>query len=210
MLESRIGEAETAAPGSVPGVLKDAVGLRLRPQADPFDVLRATVSRAVASPVGAPDYTLRKLSRRQQHDGPRLRGVKRETPNAVIILDTSGSMHGERVARAMDVIAKAVRRLQSVRVVCFDAAMHAKKMVTSMGSFQWEGGGGTDMGKAIAEVEKEYRPDAIVLVTDLATPWPQRQPRARVVVAAVEAEPYWLERVPGWVKLCDVSKGGSR
>jgi hypothetical protein len=30
-----------------------------------------------------------------------------------------------------------------------------------------------------------------------------------VVVAAVDSKPYWLERVPGWVKLCDVSKGGA-
>jgi hypothetical protein len=64
------------------------------------------------------------------------------------------------------------------------------------------------MGKAIEQVDKEDRPDAIVLVTDLETPWPERMPRARVVVAAVDSKPYWLERVPGWVKLCDVSKGG--
>jgi predicted metal-dependent peptidase len=210
MLEQRITEAETAAPGSVPGCLKAAVNLRLRPQADPFDVLRATVARAIASPVGAPDYTLRKFSRRQQADGPRLRGIKTETPNCVVILDTSGSMlGGDRVTRAMDVIAKAVRRLRSVKVVCFDARLHDRKMVTSMGQFKWEGGGGTDMGRAIEEVDKADRPDAIVLVTDLETDWPQRQPRARVVVAAVDAKEYWLERVPGWVKLCDVSKGGA-
>jgi predicted metal-dependent peptidase len=210
MLESRIGEAEESSPGSVPGCLREAVGLRLRPQADPFDVLRATVARAVASPVGAPDFTLRKFSRRQQADGPRLRGIKTETPNCVVILDTSGSMHGDRVARAMDVIAKAVRRLRSVKVVCFDAAIHNRKMVTSLGCFQWEGGGGTDMGRAIEQVDKEDRPDAIVLVTDLETPWPQRQPRARVVVAAVDSKEYWLGLVPGWAKLCDVSKGGAQ
>jgi predicted metal-dependent peptidase len=116
---------------------------------------------------------------------------------------------GDRVTRAMDVIAKAVRRLRSVKVVCFDARLHDRKMVTSMGQFKWEGGGGTDMGRAIEEVDKADRPDAIVLVTDLETDWPQRQPRARVVVAAVDAKEYWLERVPGWVKLCDVSKGGA-
>jgi predicted metal-dependent peptidase len=209
-LEQRIEEAEQSSPGSVPGCLKDAVGLRLRPQADPFDVLRATVARAIASPVGAPDYTLRKFSRRQQADGPRLRGVKKEMPNVVVILDTSGSMHGDRVEKAMGVIAKAVSRLKSVKVVSFDSRLHDRKMVTSMGQFKWEGGGGTGMGRAIEEVDKADRPDAIVLITDLETDWPQRQPRARVVVAAVDAKDYWLERVPGWVKLCDVSKGGDR
>lgn len=209
-LEQRIEEAEQSSPGSVPGALKDAVGMRLRPQADPFDVLRATVARAVASPVGAPDYTLRRFSRRQQVDGPRLRGIKKEMPNVVVILDTSGSMHGDRVEKAMGVIAKAVSRLKSVKVVCYDADLHGRRTVTSMAAFQWQGGGGTNMGRAIEQVDKEDRPDAIVLVTDLETPWPERMPRARVVVAAVDSKPYWLERVPGWVKLCDVSKGGDR
>jgi len=131
-LEQRIVEAEQSSPGSVPGFLKDAVGLRLRPQADPFDVLRATVARAIASPVGAPDYTLRRFSRRQQADGPRLRGIKKEMPNVVVILDTSGSMHGDRVAKAMGVIAKAVSRLKSVKVVCYDADLHGRRTVTSM------------------------------------------------------------------------------
>jgi predicted metal-dependent peptidase len=191
----------------VPGCLKDAVGLRLRPQADPLDVLRATVARAVASPVGAPDYTLRRFSRRQQADGPRLRGIKKEMPNVVVILDTSGSMHGDRVEKAMGVIAKAVSRLKSVRVICHDSAMHSKQMVSSLGAFEWQGGGGTDMGRAIEDAEKEYRPDAIVLVSDAETPWPKRQTRARVVLAAVGAREYWLGMVPGWIKVCNVGGG---
>jgi predicted metal-dependent peptidase len=209
-LEDAIAEQESKSPGSVPGELKEAVGLRLRPQADPFDVLRVAVARAIASPLGSPEYTLKRFSRRQQPDMPRLRGMIKQTPNCVVILDTSGSMHGERVTRAIDVIAKALRRLRSVRVVCYDAALHGRKTVTSMGSFQWEGGGGTDMGAAIEKVDREDRPDAIVLVTDLETPWCSVKPRARVVVAAVEAEPYWLEQVPGWAKLVDLTRGGVR
>jgi predicted metal-dependent peptidase len=209
-LEDAIAEQESKSPGSVPGELKEAVGLRLRPQADPFDVLRVAVARAIASPLGSPEHTLKRFSRRQQPDMPRLRGMIKQTPNCVVILDTSGSMHGERVTRAIDVIAKALRRLRSVRVVCYDAALHGRKTVTSMGSFQWEGGGGTDMGAAIEKVDREDRPDAIVLVTDLETPWCSVKPRARVVVAAVEAEPYWLEQVPGWAKLVDLTRGGVR
>jgi predicted metal-dependent peptidase len=130
-------------------------------------------------------------------------------PSVVVILDTSGSMKsGKRVEQAMDVIAKAVRRLKNVRVVCFDSAMHAKKNVTSMAGFKWEGGGGTDMGSALEQIDKADRPDAIVLVSDAETPWPQRQTRARVVLAAVGARDYWLGMVPGWIKVCNV--GGDR
>jgi predicted metal-dependent peptidase len=165
------------------------------------------VARAIASPVGAPDYTLRKFSRRQQADGPRLRGIKKEMPNVVVILDTSGSMHGDRVEKAMGVIAKAVSRLKSVKVVSYDADLHGRKAVTSMAAFPWQGGGGTNMGKAIEQVDKEDRPDAIVLVSDAETPWPQRQTRARVVLAAVGANDYWLGMVPGWIKVCNVGGG---
>lgn len=209
-LEQRCIEAEASSPGSVPGALQAAIDMRIRPQADPLDVLRATVARAVASPVGAPDYTLRKFSRRQQADGPRLRGIKTETPNCVVILDTSGSMRsGKRVEQAMDVIAKAVRRLRSVKVICFDARLHDRRTVTSMAAFSWQGGGGTDMATAIDQIDKEDRPDAIVLVTDCETGWPARQPRARVVVAAVGAADHYLSAVPAWARLCDLSKGGA-
>ena len=209
-LEQRCIEAEASSPGSVPGALKAALDMRLRPQADPLDVLRATVARAVASPVGAPDYTLRKFSRRQQADGPRLRGIKTETPNCVVIIDTSGSMQsGKRVEQAMDVIAKAVRRLRSVKVICYDCALHDRRNVTSMAAFSWCGGGGTDMGAAIEQVDKEDRPDAIVLVSDCETGWPARQPRARVVVAAVGAHDHYLSAVPAWARLCDLGKGGA-
>jgi predicted metal-dependent peptidase len=208
-LEQRCIEAEASSPGSVPGALKAALDMRLRPQADPLDVLRATVARAVASPVGAPDYTLKKFSRRQQHDMPRLRGIKTEMPSVVVILDTSGSMKsGKRVEQAMDVIAKAVRRLRSAKVICYDAALHDRRHVTSMSSFCWQGGGGTDMAAAIEQVDKEDRPDAIVMVTDCETGWPSRQPRARVVVAAVGAHDHYLSAVPAWARLCDLSKGG--
>jgi predicted metal-dependent peptidase len=212
-LEDAIEKQEAAAPGSVPGALKAAVDLKIRPQPDPFDVLRAAVARAVASPVGCPDYTLRKFSRRQQQDGPRLRGTKTEMPNCVIILDTSGSMAlvgggSERAQRAFDVIAKGVRRLRAVKVVCFDARLHGRQVVTSAKNFKVQGGGGTDMAEAIEQVDREDRPDAIILITDLETGWPKQKPRARVVVAAVSTS-YGVDAVPAWARLVDVSKGGA-
>ncbi len=210
-LEQAIEEAEASDPGSVPGELKAAVGAKLRPQPDPFDVLRGTVARAVASPVGAPDYTLRRMSRRQGELAGRLRGIKRETPSCVVILDTSGSMQlgcegYPRAERAMGVIAKAISRLRSVRVVCWDTQAHSKRMLTSMRQFEVSGFGGTDMHAAIMSVDREYRPDAIVLVTDMEFRWGSDKPRARVVVAAVSGADV---PAPAWAKVCDLTKGGA-
>jgi predicted metal-dependent peptidase len=213
-LEAAIEEAERSSPGSVPGELKAAVGLRLRPQPDPYDALRASVARAVASPVGAPDFTLKRFSRRQQPGMPRLRGVNKLTPNVVVLLDTSGSMGFrcpgyERAERALDVIAKGIRKLKSVRVICWDTQKHSARMVQSMQGFEVQGGGGTDMGQAIETIDKELRPDAILMVTDLETGWCERKPRARVVIAATEA-PSEYYPVPGWATVVDLTRGGGQ
>jgi predicted metal-dependent peptidase len=210
-LEKAIEEQEAKAPGSVPGELKAAVEFKLRPQPDPFDVLRAAVARAVATPLGSPDYTFRRLSRRQgDPNGPRLRGIKKEMPNVVVLLDTSGSMgwgyDHDLTTRALDCIAKGVRRLQSVRVICGDAALHNDQVVRSVGRMKIEGGGGTDMGQLIEQLDKEVRPDAILVVTDLETAWCDK-PRAKVVIAGVKA-PCDYYPVPAWAKFVDLTKKG--
>jgi predicted metal-dependent peptidase len=211
-LEEAIAEQEAKAPGSVPGELKSAVEVRLRPQPDPFDSLRGAVARAVATPLGAPDYTLRRMSRRQgDPTGPRLRGIKKETPNCVVLLDTSGSMqlHGqsELKLRALAVIAKAVARLRSVKVICGDTDLHSRQVVNAVGRMKIEGGGGTDMGRLVEQIDKEDRPDAIIVVTDCETGWCPSKPRARVVVAAVKNSTGRYP-VPSWARLVDLTKGG--
>lgn len=212
-LEDAIEEQESKSPGSVPGELKSAVGMRLRPEPDPYDALRASVARATATSLGCPDYTLRRFSRRQQPDMPRLRGMIKQTPNVVVILDTSGSMGlsgggYERAERAMSVIAKGVRRLRSVKVVCFDARRHSTKMVQSMAGFVAEGHGGTDMARAVEEIDREDRPDAILVVTDGETHWPERKPRARTVIAMVEPVSEYYP-TPTWATVVDLTKGGA-
>jgi predicted metal-dependent peptidase len=215
-LEEAIREAEESKPGSVPGELTAAVNMRLRPQPDPWDLLTGAVAKAVASPLGAPQYTLRRLSRRQQEGQPRLRGISKETPSVVVILDTSGSMqivgeNSDRAQRALDVIAKGLRRLGRVRCVCFDGRLHDRQTVQSMRSFQVTGGGGTDMAAAIEQIDREDRPDAILLVSDCETGWPRRKPRARVVVADVGG--LWHPRIPAWARAINLAKaetGGVR
>jgi predicted metal-dependent peptidase len=209
-LEKAIEEQEARAPGSVPGELKAAVEFKLRPQPDPFDVLRAAVARAVATPLGSPDYTFRRLSRRQgDPNGPRLRGIKKEMPNVVVLLDTSGSMgwgyDHDLTTRALDCIAKGVRRLHSVRVICGDAALHNDQIVRSVGRMRVEGGGGTDMGRLVEQIDREERPDAILVVTDLETGWCDRKPRAKVVIAGVKAPCIYFP-VPAWAKFIDLTK----
>jgi predicted metal-dependent peptidase len=80
-------------------------------------------------------------------------------------------------------------------------------MVQSMQGFEVQGGGGTDMGQAIETIDKELRPDAILMVTDCETGW-GKKPRARVVIAATEA-PSEYYPTPTWATVIDLSKGGA-
>jgi len=211
-LEAAIIEQEASCPGSVPQELKDAVDLKLRPQADPFDVLKGLVAKAIAAPGGLIDFTLRRPSRRQvDPTGPRRWAIKREMPDVVVLLDTSGSMQlrreSELKAKALGVIAKAVSKMRRVKVICGDTDLHNRQFVQAIGRMKIEGGGGTDMGHLIEKIEREDRPAAIIVVTDCETGWCEKKPRAKVVVAAVK-QSYQRYPVPAWAKLVDVTKGG--
>ena len=194
-------KCESTGWGNVPGAIRKALGNKLRPQPDPFDCLRAACARAVSSPVGAPDYTYRRISRRQVEGQPRLKGVQKLTPNAVIVLDTSGSMlDAETEAKALTVVASGLRRLRSVRVIGGDTNITSNKQVSSLKQLEWLGGGGTSMKTVLEAVDKEHRPDAIVLITDGETDWPERL-RAKLVVALTQPMP-----APSWATAVMVGK----
>jgi hypothetical protein len=204
--EQAMRQAELLNPGSVPGNLLQKVVAFLRPQPDPFAALRAAVATSTASPIGGRVTTYRRMSRKQPPNVGRLRGLLSTQPSAVVIIDTSGSM-GDRETkeRALQVIADGLRKLKNVKVVCADTKIRSSQRLSSVDNFVWAGGGGTSMDVALDQVDKEDRPDSIVIVTDAATAWPHRQTRARVVVALTENSCY-RSRIPSWCKVVPLFK----
>lgn len=187
-------------PGKVPGMLKQSIGMALRPQPDPWDQLRSAVASSVRSSVGQPVYTYSRFSRRQQPDLPRLLGVNRTAPTACVILDTSYSMcNGEDQVRALTVIAQGLRKLSRFRVFAGDTAIQSDKRVSNIKQIEWAGGGGTDMARILEHVDAEHRPDSIVIITDGHTPWPRKKLKARVVAAITQPDsavpPRWVRAV---------------
>ena len=185
--EEQIADYEAShGIGSVPGALKEILKAKLHPQPDPFDQLRSAVCSSVASPVGGRDYSHRRRSRKQPpgDKDPLLHGRITVQPNAVVIVDTSGSM-GDRATKeqALTVISQGLRKLTRVKVMCADVGIRSSQQLASLNRFEWTGGGGTDMAMALENVDKLQRPDSIVLITDGLTRWPTRSLRARVVVA---------------------------
>jgi predicted metal-dependent peptidase len=207
-----IEEQEASAPGSVPGEIAAACGMKMRPTTvDPWEQLPKVLGRATSSPRGAPDFTLRRFSRRQQKDGPRLRGIVKKLPDCVVLLDTSGSMQlhreSELKVKALGVIAKGLKRLRSVTVRCGDCDLKNKQIVGALGHMKIEGGGGTDMGMLVEQIDKEDRPTCIVVITDLETGWCDRKPRATVVIVGVKKQSA-MYPVPEWASYVDCSKEG--
>jgi len=210
--EQAIAEFEKSNPNKVPGTLKEALNCKLRPQADPFDQLRSAVCTSVASPVGGRDFSRRRRSRKQPPDDnvPLLHGRITVQPHAVVIVDTSGSMLGsETKAKALSVIGQGIRKLSRVKVFCADTHVRSNGMVATTRTFEWCGGGGTDMARAIEEVDRTDKPDSIILVTDAETDWPTRKPHARVVVAYT-GHPcsHWHQSIPRWCRTITL-QGGS-
>lgn len=197
--ERDMEEAESSQPGSVPGGLRATLSVRLRRQPDPFEELKRVVSRSVASPIGAEEYTYRRLNRRQQDGGVRKRGVVRYAPECVIIVDTSGSMGG-REEKALTAVAQGLKKVQQPRVMLFDATIQDDRRMSTIQQFEWKGYGGTDMTAAIELADTKYRPDAIVIITDGETAWPSTPTRARLVVALVAPECAY-SKPPAWSKV---------
>lgn len=199
-LEGDIRRHEAQHPGSVPGMLKESIEQFLRPQRDPFAHLKSVVATHTTSPLGGRMATYRRLSRKQPAGVCRLRGQLTTQASAVVIVDTSGSM-GDRETkeRALQVIADGLKKLRSVKVVCADTHIRNSIKLQDVQNFEWVGGGGTDMARALTDVDKSDKPDSIVLITDAMTGWPSRQTRAKVIVA-LTCDSYYRQQIPAWCK----------
>ena len=200
-LEEAMAAHELKHPGSVPGTLKETIKSFLRPQRDPWAHLKSAVASQTAAPIGGRMATYRRLSRKQPADMCRLRGRLTTQASAVVIVDTSGSM-GDRETkeRALQVIADGLKKLRQVKVVCADTQIRSSKRLRDVSNFEWAGGGGTDMARALRDVDAGDKPDSIVLITDGMTDWPDRATRARVIVA-LTVDSHYREQVPAWCKM---------
>jgi predicted metal-dependent peptidase len=204
-IENKIKELEEdrewqGGRGTIPAGLKRLIKERLHPAPNPWDVLRSTVARCIANHRGAPDYTYRRLNRRQQGaaDMPRLKGVQKYSPKAAVVVDTSGSMTSACLAKALTVIKQGIKAIGEVPMVSCDARVNQDMVLRSVNqTFELVGGGGTDMRIPLAYVEEKYNPDVTVIVTDGYTPWPGKPMKGQLIVALTQNGdvPSWATKV---------------
>jgi len=186
--------------GTVPGCLKETISSKLRPQPNPFDKLRAACGLAAANPRGKPDFTYQRPNRRQagMPSGLILKGQRKYSPKAVVILDSSGSMTQQCRVKCLNVVAQGLKAVGDFRVIVGDTMVRLDERFTSMpSSFEFKGGGGTCMTTLIKYAEEKHHPDVIVLATDGGTGWPDKPTKAQLLVALTQDAyvPKWATTV---------------
>ncbi len=194
--------------GSVPDGLRRWADDTLTPRVDWRRVLASAVRRGVHLRAGAADYSWQRPSRRDLPGDPVIRpGMTRPVPDVAVVVDTSGSMGDDDLARALAEIRAILTRAvpgDALRVYSTDSDVAAVDQVFNTRQINLTGGGGTDMRVGIAAAA-ESKPAVIVVITDGFTPWPDTRPMGVPVTIAALTNDYGLHRVPEWMQAIDLS-----
>lgn len=180
-------EYSSSGIGDVHGGLLRAAEAVLQPKVNWRSELRTVVGRAHrVARRGMKKRTNTKFHSRQE---PARRGrgnvviwpgVRKFSPKATLVIDTSGSMSDKQIsaakAEAQGIIKKALNGAKLAVIEC-DAVAGAVQQVRKGKEIVLHGGGGTDMRRGL-EAAYEHTPDSdvVVVLTDGITPWPEQPP----------------------------------
>lgn len=181
----------SAGAGTVAGGWLRWAEATLEPTLDWRSLLRGTVRSAVSEVVGMVDHSYRRPSRRRV-PGVVLPAMTQPVPSIAVIIDTSASMSDPMLDAAWGEVQVALRsvgvRRDSLTVLMNDVSV--EKLGDAVAQrVELIGGGGTDLRNGfVAAMALRPRPSLLVVLTDGYTPWPDREPAARVVVGLIGAE----------------------
>jgi len=174
--------------------------------------LSANVRNAVAYQRGMIDYTYRRPSRRQSIF-PRIvqPSMVAPVPRLAVIVDTSYSMRDEQTSQALGEIKgilKSIGCSEAIPVLSCDAEVHNAQKVFSAKQVSLTGGGGTDMGIGMeACAALRPKPDIVICLTDMLTPWPSEAPPYKFLVVGLGAEEDASWKAPAYAKTIYVPEG---
>lgn len=189
-----------ASRGNVPAGWRRWAEALLAPPVVPWErELSALVKNAVTMARGMVDYSYAKTSRRGSFYDVIMPALIRPNPDAAVVVDTSGSMGNDMLARALVEIKGILRAVgqRKVPVLCCDAAVHGGvQRVSSALQVELAGGGGTNMGVGI-EAAQKLRASVIIVLTDGYTPWPAEAPRGcQLVIGVLNPDSPWEKSHP--------------
>jgi len=189
--------------GTVPLSLRRMARRVLRPKVNPAEELRSRVKYAVDRTSGYGMLTYQRPNRRSPPGSAILPAHRRPVPRVVVIVDTSGSMGERDLNLALGVIADVLRTLPSrdgVRVLAGDTCVQAAGKHFRPEDVELIGGGGTNMGVLIRTAAGESpRPNAIFVVTDSDTPWPEQEVGVHTLACLTRPRNY-CSPPPEWIQ----------
>lgn len=183
--------------GSIPGGWQSWAEQKLKPKVDWRRQLRHRLRTAISTGLGnRMDYTYRRPSRRQAVYDPILPPSLSGDVSARLacVVDTSGSISshqlGQAVAEVMSLLAEF--QLPVTVIPCDASAYDPIRIASTKDLFQLlelPGGGGTNMIVGIETALKQQpAPDAVIVLTDGYTPYPQQAYRTPVLFALLVPE----------------------
>jgi predicted metal-dependent peptidase len=185
---ARLIDQKSPYDGDVPVAWRRWARATLAPKIDYMATIRHAVRRALRdSTIGRYDRTYRQPHRRQACYGEFIMpSYYQPRPRPGFLIDTSGSMGDNQLARAVSELGGMTRQLgygADVVVACCDAAVHDVSKAFTGTQIELVGGGGTDLGVGLrAFVERKLAPiDLLVIVSDCRTPWPEEVPPFPVI-----------------------------
>ena len=188
--------------GSVPsGVLRWAEQFGTPAPVDWRALVAARVRYAIDTRRGAaPSYA--RPARRKVSGGLILPVHRMPIAKVTLVLDTSQSMGDKDLGAGLACVFDACEALGKVSVVSCDAAAGEPVECRHLEDLRehLRGGGGTDMRIGIDRAQ-EHNPDAIVVVTDGDTPWPDEAPDAALTVVLTRES---SDPPPAWADVIQV------
>lgn len=171
--------------------------------------LASIIRKTFASVAGLRDYTYRRPARRQtalnQSGNNILFPAMRQPapPQIAIVIDTSGSMSDEMLTWALSeakgVLASRGSSGRAINVISCDSRAVGQK-VNNISQVKLVGAGGTDMRVGINEaMSKKPKPDAVIVITDGFTPWPDAPLKGTTLIVALTDESS-LTTAPDWAR----------
>jgi predicted metal-dependent peptidase len=168
-------------------------------------VLAGAIKRSIAHKAGQVDYSYRRPGRRRIPNVV-TPSMRRPVPTLAVVVDTSGSMSNDDIRAALSEVQGISRQVgvrgPQLRLLMVDADVHTVAPVFDVRAVEVRGGGGTDMRVGITGAETlSPKPDAIVVLTDGFTPWPDSPTSSRLVIGLIGNEAnvaQAAEHVPEW------------
>ena len=196
---------EQKSIGNIPGYMQRWADEKLNPKIDWRTKLMSAVRGQVAQVSGMVDYTYRRPSRRQS-SCPRivLPSLRGSIPDIAVGEDTSGSMGGKDIARALAETAGILSTVQgNIKIYAGDTQVYEKQIVRRIEDVRLTGGGGTDMG-AIIQAMDDDKCSFGIIITDVYTNWPNKRPRHLKKVIIVLTQDNERANVPDFYEVITV------